>query len=293
VIALGIIWGIPYLLIGIAVRDYSPVFVAFGRALMGALILLPLAFARGVLRSGFRNFGWLIAYTFAEISGPWLLIGYAELHVPTSVAGLIVALTPILAAVLSTVTAGERVSLLRAAGLILGLIGVASLQGLDSARPHWPAFAVLAVAALGYAAGPIIYAKRLSGNDPISVVTASLFVAALLYAPAIPTHWPESFSVSATIAVLALAALCTATAFLLLFALIAEVGAERSTIIAYINPAVAVLLGVSVLGEPLSAGILLGFALIIAGTYLSARRTGTGRDEAAADAGRSTARGSQ
>lgn len=274
-VALGVIWGIPYLLIQVAVRDYSPVIVAFGRAVMGALILLPFAIGNGSFRSGFRNFGWLTAYTIAEISGPWILIGYAERHVASSTAGLIIALTPIFAAVLGAVSSGHRLSSLQASGLALGLLGVGGLLGFDASESHWLAMAALVLSALGYAVGPLIIDRRLSAEDTLGVVVASLFLAALFYAPAVPSHWPGQFSLTATLAIAALSALCTAVAFVLLFALIGEVGAYRATIVGYINPAVAVLLGVSVLGEPMSLGMLVSFALIVTGTFLA---TGRKRD---------------
>lgn len=271
-LALGVIWGVPYLLIRIAVADYHPVIVAFGRAAIGALVLLPFALRGKGIMAGFRKPGWLILFTLAEISGPWFLIGFAETQVTSSLAGLIIALTPIIAAILGVVLSQERLGAGRLIGLGLGLAGVVALLGFDE-RPVqlWPVLA-LAASALGYAAGPIIVARKLADADDGAVVVASLIVASVIYLPFVPAYWPARFPLDASLAVIALAVFCTALAFQLLFALIAEVGAARATVIAYLNPAVAVLLGVLVLGEPLSSALLVGFLLILAGSYFATAR---------------------
>jgi drug/metabolite transporter (DMT)-like permease len=271
-LALGVIWGVPYLLIRIAVADYHPVIVAFGRAAIGALVLLPFALRGKGIMSGFRRPGWLILYTLVETSGPWFLIGFAETRVTSSLAGLIIALTPIIAAVLGVVLSQERLGIGRLAGLGLGLAGVVALLGFDEQPVElWPALA-LGLSALGYAVGPIIVVRKLAEAEASAVVVVSLIVAAILYLPFVPALWPARITLDASLAVVALAVVCTALAFQLLFALIAEVGAARATVIAYLNPAVAVLLGVLVLGEPLSAALLVGFLLILAGSYFATAR---------------------
>lgn len=271
-LALGVIWGVPYLLIRIAVADYHPVIVAFGRAAIGALVLLPFALrGKGVL-AGFRKPGWLILFTLVEISGPWFLIGFAETKVTSSLAGLIIALTPILAAILGIVLSQERLGAGRLVGLGLGLAGVVALLGFDEQPTELLPVLALGASALGYALGPIIVARKLADTDDGAVVVASLIVASVIYLPFVPAYWPARFPLDASLAVIALAVVCTALAFQLLFALIAEVGASRATVIAYLNPAVAVLLGVAILGEPFSLALLVGFALIMAGSYFSTAR---------------------
>ncbi len=267
---LGVLWGIPYLLIRVAVTDYHPVVVAWARAALGALVLLPFALRRGVW-SGFGNLTWLMVYTLAEIGAPWVLIGYAERHVPSSWAGLIVALTPIIAAALGMAVAGERLGGCRILGLGLGLAGVAALLGLGGGPVQAGPILALGLSALGYALGPLIVARRLSGADPTAVVVASLLIATVIYAPFAARHWPDRITADATAAVVALALLCTALAFRLLFALVAEVGPARATIVAYINPAVATLLGVAVLDEPVFPGLIAGIGLILAGSVMATR----------------------
>jgi drug/metabolite transporter (DMT)-like permease len=270
---LGVLWGIPYFLIRIAVADFHPIFVAFWRAALGAMILLPFALRRKGLASGFSKPLWLLAYTVAEISGPWLLIGYAELHVTSSLAGLIIALTPILATVVGIAFFNEQIVKLRILGLCLGLSGVVALLGFDAASPRTLPVLALCLSALGYAIGPIIVDRKLSDVDTTAAVVASLIVTSAIYAPLVPMHWPAGLSRNATVAVVALALFCTAMAFRMLFALVSEVGPARATVVTYINPAVAALLGVVVLDEPFSAGLCLGFVLILAGSYFSTRNT--------------------
>jgi drug/metabolite transporter (DMT)-like permease len=266
---LGIVWGGPYFLIRIAVADYHPVIVAFGRAFVGAAIMIPLAHKRDVFAAGFRNIGWVALYTVAELSGPWVLIGYSEKHVTSSTAGLIIALTPTLAAAFAMIKPRRTLSLRQTIGLVAGVAGVAALVGIDPGQPHWLAFMALMLSAVGYALGPMIVARKLSDQDATGVVVASLILAALFYLPFVPAHWPTSFSLQATVSIVTLGALCTAFAFMMLFSLIAEAGAARATLVAYINPAVAVLLGVLVLDEPFGLETIVGFLLIAIGTSLA------------------------
>ena len=273
-VSLGVLWGVPYLLIRIAVTDYHPTIVAFARAGLGAMCLLPFALRDRTFFAGFKRPVWLLAYTITEISAPWFLIGYAEQYVTSSLAGLVVAVTPIIAAVLGVAISRENLRLPRACGLLLGLCGVGALLGFHDSSIHVLPILALCLSALGYAIGPIIVAKKLADSDTTAVVVASLIIASVIYLPFVPAHWPAVFSVSATIAVAALALFCTALAFQLLFALVSEIGPARATVVAYINPAVATILGITVLDEPLTTGIVAGFALILAGSYLATSGAG-------------------
>lgn len=267
-LALGIIWGMPYLLIRIAVEDLHPVIVAFGRTAVGALVLLPFAFNGSALSAALRHWKWLLVYTLFEITGPWVLIAYAETRLTSSTAGLIVATTPLIAAAVVAGLGHERIEPRRLLGLALGLCGVAGFMGADIRPGDMPAMLALILSAVGYAIGPIIAARKLSHIDPIGVVTGSLILAFLIYLPAAPFFWPATVSAASAWSVVGLGLLCTAIAFVLLFALIAEVGPARSTVIAYVNPAIALLLGVVILNEPLTIGMAIGFPLIIIGSIL-------------------------
>src|SRR5688572_26838635 len=208
------------------------------------MVLLPFSLRRKGLASGFSKPLWLVAYTVAEISGPWFLIGFAELHVTSSLAGLIVALTPTIATAVGIAFFNEPFVKQRIFGICLGLGGVVVLLGFDDKSPQPLPVLALCLSAVGYAIGPIIVARKLADVDPTAAVVASLIVASAIYAPFVPMHWPAGFSLNATVAVGALAIFCTVMAFQMLFALVAEVGPARATVVTYINPAVAALLGV-------------------------------------------------
>ncbi len=268
-LTMSVIWGVPYLMIKVAVHDLDPVVVAAGRTTLGALLLLPIAVARRSLAPVFRRWKWLLAYTIAEISGPWVLLGHAETQLSSSTTGLLVAMVPLVAAVILWVTGHDRLDRRRILGLAVGFAGVAILVGLDIRGDLLSVGAVLLVS-VGYALGPILINRKLADLPPIGVVTASLAVAAVLYWPFVPFLWPtHTVHVNALLSVLGLAVICTAIAFLLFFALIAEVGPARSTVITYINPAVALLLGVLVLGEKFTVGMAIGFPLVILGSVLA------------------------
>jgi drug/metabolite transporter (DMT)-like permease len=271
-IALGVLWGMPYLLIRIAVSAVDPLVVAGSRTLIGALLLLPIALHRKTLLAGFRKWQWLLAYTLLEISVPWLLLGHAETRLNSSTAGLLLAVVPLFAALIVTKLGHERLEPRRLLGLGIGFAGVALLVGIDIHFSDLPAVAATMVVALCYAIGPIIVDRKLKDVPAIGVVTASLIVATLVYAPFAPMVWPEHFPASAAWSVVGLGVLCTAAAFLAFFALIAEVGPARATVITYVNPAVAIVLGAIVLSEPVTLGMVIGFPLVIVGSVLGTSR---------------------
>jgi len=274
-IALGVLWGMPYLLIRIAVSAVDPLVVAGSRTLIGALLLLPIAWHRKVLLAGFAKWQWLLAYTLLEINIPWLLLGHAETRLNSSTAGLLLAVVPLFAALIVTRLGHESLEPRRLLGLGIGFAGVALLVGMDIHFSDLPAVAATMVVALCYAIGPIVVDRKLKDVPAIGVVTASLIVATLLYAPFAPMVWPEQIPASAAWSVVGLGVLCTATAFLVFFALIAEAGPARATVITYVNPAVAIVLGAVVLSEPLTLGMVIGFPLVIVGSVLGTSRVRT------------------
>jgi drug/metabolite transporter (DMT)-like permease len=269
--AMCVIWGIPYLFLKIAVEELSPPTVVLARTGLAALILMPIALVRGDFRGLGAHWRPLVLYTLVEICGPFLLLSYAETRLSSSITGLLIAAVPIVAAVLARLSGtGEPLGRRRLGGLLLGVAGVAALVGLDVATNDLIAVAAVAGVALGYAVGPMVLSRRLSEQSGLGVVAASLGLAAVLYLPAglarAPHHWPSQKVLAA---VLVLALVCTALAFLVFFQLVAEIGPARSTVITYINPAVAVLLGVVVLNEGFSSVTASGFVLVLAGSVLA------------------------
>ncbi len=279
---MSVIWGIPYLLILVAVRDLSPAVLVLGRTTIAALLLLPIAAARGELRPLKGHWVALLVFAAIEIAIPWVLLGTAEQHISSSLTALLIAAVPLVGAVIAR-TSGDRERLGRSslAGLVLGLVGVAAIVGLNLEGAGVLPLTEVALVAVCYAVGPVILQRYLADLPAFGVISASLAVTALAFVPfalaTLPTETPPA---SAIWSVLALAVVCTAVAFVLFFALIAEVGAVRATVITYINPAVAAVLGVFVLNETFTVPMAIGFALVIAGSVLATRPARTEELEA-------------
>ncbi|HVC70027.1 MAG TPA: EamA family transporter [Acidimicrobiales bacterium] len=270
-VAMSVIWGTPYLLIRVAVRELSPATLVFARTLPAAILLIPMAAHRGQLRPLLPHWRWIIAFTAVELALPWFFLSEAEQHLTSSMAGLLIATVPLIAVVIyrAVSPATERITRRRLLGLVVGFAGVIALVGIDRRGTDLVSLAEIAVPAVGYSLGPLIVSRRLADLPRLGVVSASIALAAILYAPVALTQLPARISFEVLAAVAGLAFLCTALAFLLFFALIAEVGPSRATVITYLNPAVAVLLGVALLGERFTTGIAVGFPLIIVGSVLA------------------------
>lgn len=284
--AMCVLWGIPYLLIRVSVRELPPVVLVFGRTAIGAAILLPIAARRGELRPLVACWRWLAAFAAVEIALPWLLLAMAEQHVSSSLTALLLACVPLVGAAIAWVDVRrERLAAANAAGLLIGLLGVAALAGLDVSAASPAGLAEILVVAVCYAIGPVILIHRLRDVSGLAVIAGSLAIVGVAYGPAAALHLPASApSAEVVSAVVALAVACTAVAFLIFFALIAEVGPVRATVFTYVNPAVAAALGVGLLGERFTVPMGVGLALILIGSSL-ATRPAQGRHAAAAAAG--------
>ena len=273
---MAVIWGIPYLFIKIAVGELTPAALVFLRTVIGTALLLPLAAARNDLPPLLRKWKWVLVYTAVEVAVPWFLLSDAERHISSSLTGLLIAATPFFGAIMAWATGGadDRLDRRRIAGLALGFLGVAALVGLDVRGSDLGAIGQVLIVAMCYAAGPTIVARKLSDLPSLGVVAASLVITAVVYAPVAITQLPPSLpSPSVLFAVAVLGVVATALGFLVFFALIGEVGSARATVITYLNPAVALALGVAVLGEPFTVGIAIGFVLIVLGSVLATRRS--------------------
>jgi drug/metabolite transporter (DMT)-like permease len=273
--AMCVIWGVPYLLIRVAVRELSPATLVFGRTVLATAILLPVAAARGELRPLASRWRPLLAFAVVEIGIPWVLLASAEERLTSSLTALLLAATPLVGATTVLFTGGDdRLSRRRVAGLLIGIGGVAAVVGLDVGRVSVPALVEVAGVTVCYAIGPIILARYLSDLPSIGVIAVSLAFCALAYAPVAAFQLPSQVPSGRVLAsVVGLAAGCTALAFVLFFALIAEAGPVRATVITYVNPAVAAILGVAVLSEKFTGGMGIGFALVLLGCYLATLRT--------------------
>lgn len=274
-VALSVIWGLPYFFIKVAVQEVSPLILAFSRVALATLILMPIAWRRGALRSLGRHKAAIIAFGLVEFAIPFSLISLGERWISSSVTGILIAMVPLSIALIQRFF-GVRESLgaWRIAGLVIGFIGVSALLGTGSISGWlgWAGVACMLISTICYAVGPLIIQRHLHSLDSIGPLTLSLLVASvILFIPAVielPVVWPSTAAL-ASIAVLGV--VCTAVAMLLMFYLVHHAGASRATVITYINPVVATLLGVLVLDEHLGVGGFIAFALILLGSWLATR----------------------
>jgi drug/metabolite transporter (DMT)-like permease len=269
--AVSVIWGMPYLFIKIGVEELTPGFVAWSRVALAAVVLLPLALRSGALRG--LPLRWLVAFAAVEIAIPFPLIGFGEQRISSSLAAILIAALPLVVAFFALrFDHAERPTPTRLAGMLVGLGGVVALVGIDLGGRGAELLGAAAVltATLGYAAGPLIVKRHLADADPLGPVTAAMAIASIMLLPFgigdFPTEMPAADTLAA---IVVLGLICSALAFLVFFRLIAEVGPSRATVITYVNPIVALALGVAVLGESVTAGAIAGLLLILAGSWLA------------------------
>jgi drug/metabolite transporter (DMT)-like permease len=272
--AMSAVWGVPYLFIKVAVdAGLSPAFVSFARVAIGAAVLLALAAQAGVL-SGLRGrWRWVAVYAIAEIAIPFPLIAAGEQRVSSSLAAIMIACVPLMVALIALrFDPSERATGVRLVGLLVGLAGVAALVGIDVAgdTDELIGTGLIVLAALGYAIAPMVLKAKLGGLDPRAAMGGSLLLASIALAPAaLATAPSEMPSGDALLSIVVLGLVCTALALVIFSVLIHEVGPGRALVITYINPVVAVALGVAILGERPGAGAVAGLLLILAGSWLS------------------------
>lgn len=274
-LAMSVIWGVPYLLIKVAVDEVSPVMLVFVRCVIGAALLLPWTIATGQLRPALRHWRALLLFTVLEMAGPWLLIAYAEGTLSSSLTGLLVAGVPFVAALAARLAGDEeRLTPVRILGMAIGVVGIAVLLGLDLDGAQLLPLLAIGLVLVGYATGPMVVSRALPDVSGVAASSIALFVTAVVYAPfaAPELDGLADVSVPAWLSLIGLGVVCTALAMALFFSLIREVGPQRALVITFVNPAVAVLLGVLLLDEPFTLGIAVGLPLVLVGCVLATRR---------------------
>jgi drug/metabolite transporter (DMT)-like permease len=272
--AISVIWGVPYLLIRVAVRHgMTPGFLAWGRVTLAAVVLLMLAWRAGTLSSLRGRWRVLLVYAVVEICIPFPLIAAGETRVSSSLAAILISTVPLIVAVLALrFDPSERPNAVRAVGLLVGFGGVIALVGIDIAGKGGELLGAGAIllAAVGYAIGPMLVKLRMAQLDARATMGASLAIASVVLAPVAALDRPHVVPSGGAIAcVIALGLVCTAAAFVIFWILITEAGTSRATVITYINPVIAVGLGVTLLGERPGAGAVAGLLLILAGSWLA------------------------
>ena len=279
-IATGIAWGLPYFFIRIAVEDFSTVTIVFARVVIGGAVLIPLAIHRKALLPAIQQWRWVLAFAAIEMVVPWWLITEAERNISSGLAGLLVATVPFFAILIAYFYQGDKSvkhpkTLM---GLVIGFVGVVLLVGIDSLAGHISPIHVLMVivAAVGYAVAPAIAAQKLNNVETVGVISLSLAMVAVVYAVpaliALPAEIAAVPAIESWIALGVLGVICSAVAFVIFFMLIREIGSARATLITYLNTAVALVLGILFLSEPLTLGIIIGFPLVLIGSYFASKK---------------------
>lgn len=277
----GVIWGTPYFFIAIAIDGFSTETIVWIRVVIGSLVLLPVAIARGALGPALAAWRYVLAFAVLEMVIPWWLITEAERTVSSSLAGLLITTVPFIAA-FTIGLLGDRSAWhpLTVLGLVLGFSGVVALVGIDvfaGAIAILPVLMLLG-AAVGYALAPIIADRKLNEVPTLGVITLSMLMVSAVYSIpallALPGDIQSGVSMAELGSVAYLGVVASAIGFIVFFALIKEIGPGRATLITYVNVAVAIVLGVVFLSEPITLGFVVGLPLVVVGSYLASQRRG-------------------
>ena len=275
----GLLWGIPYLFIKVAVDEetgYAPAIVVFGRVLIGAAILIPLAIKDRSIFDAFRGIKYVAFYALLEMVIPWILIGTAEQKISSGLAGLLIASVPIWSNII-TYFQGDADALKanRLLGIGIGFVGVVLIVGIETLTGSSDPLSILMViiAAIGYAYAIIMIRSKLPDVSGIAINGVAMALTAIFYLPFTIALWPDhTVSPEATYSVIALGIFSTGLAFAFFFTLIADIGPTRASLVTYWNTAIAVVLGVIILSEPITVGIGIGLPLVMLGSWLVNRR---------------------
>ena len=276
----GLFWGIPYLLMKVAVRDLEPAVIVCGRVLIGAAILIPLAIHQKVLMDAIRGWRYVLPYAIFEMMIPWILITNAEKKIPSGLAGLLVATVPIWSTIFASLAGDKTVwHSKRLVGIAVGFAGLVGLVGYESIFGETDIISILmmVVAAISYSFAVNMISLKLPDVSGIAINGVAMFITAVAYAPLMIMQWPAAGTVSSesALSLLALGIFCTALAFISFFIVMKEIGPARASIGTYVNTAVAVVLGVIILSEPLTLGIIIGLPLVMIGSFLASRKPAT------------------
>ena len=274
-VLVGILWGIPYLLMKVAVEDFPPAAVVAGRTLIGASILIPVAVYRKTFKGAVLGFKYVAFYALMEMIGPWILITTAEQKIDSGLAGLLVSTVPIFATIITSLRGDHSVwQFKRIIGIVVGFIGLILVVGIESLSGNSDplSIAMVILAAMGYSYAVIMVTSNLPLVDGIAINGLAMAITSVFWAPVAIAQWPSSISLNSALSLLALGVFSTAFAFIVFFKVMAEIGPARGSLVTYLNTAIAVVLGVIILKEPLTVGIVVGLPLVLVGSYLASRK---------------------
>ncbi len=272
----GFLWGIPYLLMKVAVADIPPPLIVAGRTLIGAAILIPIAIKKNTFKDAIKGIKYVIPYAVLEMVGPWILITSAEKEISSGLAGLLVATVPFFASIFSSLRGDHSVwQPKRIFGLVVGFLGIIALVGIESitGTSNPKAIAMVILASIMYAYAVLMITTNLPGVDGIAINGVAMGLTCLFYTPIAIATWPSNpVSADAIAALVVLGVFSTAIAFMLFFIVIVEIGVARGSLTTYVNTAVAVVLGILILDEPITLGIIVGLPMVLLGSFLASRR---------------------
>ena len=275
----GVLWGVPYLLIKIAVAEFSTPMVVFSRVLIGALILLPIAIKQGAIAPAKKYWKLIVVYAILEMVGPWYLISSAEKNISSGLAGLLVATVPIWATIFASINGDKTVwHSTRLFGLVFGFAGLVALVGIESitGNSSITSIAMVLLASILYAYAVNMITQKMPGVSGIALNGIAMGIAAIFFAPFAYAQWPTgAIPQDAIWSIIGLGVLCTAVAFVIFFKVMDDIGPARDSLVTYINTAFAVLLGVLILSEPLTLGIMVGLPMVLVGSYFASRKPAT------------------
>jgi drug/metabolite transporter (DMT)-like permease len=276
----GFLWGIPYLFIRVAVdsdNGFSPALVVFGRVFIGALILIPISIYDKSFFTAIKGWKYIAVYALFEMVGPWILIGTAEQKISSGLAGLLVSSVPIFSTLIASAYGDKSVwQPRRLFGIVVGFLGVFLLVGIESFTGSSDPISILMIlaAALGYAFAVIYITRKMPGVSGVAINGIAMAMTAVFYSPALVFLWPDrAVSANAVYSLIALGVFSTGIAFAVFFTVMAEIGPTRASLVTYMNTAFAVVLGVIILNEPLTVGIIVGLPLVLVGSYLASRKS--------------------
>ena len=272
----GFLWGIPYLLMKVAVEEIPPSAIVAGRTLIGAAILIPVALYRKTFKGAVLGFKFVAFYALLEMIGPWILISTAQKKIDSGLAGLLISTVPIFAAIITSMRGDHTVwQFKRMFGIVVGFIGLIAVVGIESfsGNSHPASIAMMILAAMGYSYAIIMVTTNLPLVDGIAINGLAMAITSIFWAPLAIAQWPSQVTFKPALSLIALGVLCTALAFLVFFKLLVEIGPARGSLVTYLNTSVAVVLGVIVLNEPITIGLIIGLPLVLIGSYLASKKT--------------------
>ena len=276
----GLLWGIPYLFIKVAVDPdggFSPAIVVCLRTAIGAAILLPWAIRQKTLGDAIRGIRYVAPYAVLEMIGPWILIGTAEQKISSGLAGLLVASVPIWATIFASLKGDKTVwQRKRLFGIAIGFVGLVLVVGIESIKGGADPLSILMVlvASIAYAYAVMFVQSGLPGVSGVAINGVAMLITAIFYLPFTVVQWPSHhINQSAIWSVVALGIFSSGIAFAIFFILVDIIGVARASLVTYLNTAFAVILGVIILGEPITTGIIIGLPLVLLGSYLASRKS--------------------